>query len=369
MKYTELFKRNKPDFENVSGKIQEAFMKAYLPNFHEFPSVDETANILEGDFFNIYKLKNTTFLENWKINLKNAEKHLNQILDTSVKIVREKWLFFLEALKQQETLNNLLKTVSYNNLVNNTEKDLIQIWRNNFWELISLPIQNLKNLFIYWKTGSWKTKTLEVILQSYANRKDNNIIILEELSFNNLGKYANCCNENSNLDEINDLKNVLNFLENQITTYKKYFKKSKVNSFEDYNKLNKNTPLKRIVIVFDWLKNFNFLNLNESNDVNETMNHNNLLLEKFKKLLNNSWVYWINFIISTSDATIVKNEITSNFENVLLFKTHSAPNWDIISSKLLWFEGANYLPSNQFAYLKYNNNCEMVKILNPWWDD
>lgn len=372
MKYTELFKDCKPDLENLSGKIQEAFMKAYLPNFYEFPSIDETAKIYEGDIFNIYKLKNTTFLENWKINLKTAEKQLKQILNTSVKIVREKWLFFLESLKSQEDINDYLNKKTTSLLANNDNKDSFNLWINNFWKKLNISIKDLKNLFIFWNTGSWKTKSMETLLQTYLNRKENNIIILEEHSYNRLGKYSNCCNEANDLDSIDDLEIVLTFIENQIKDYKKAFKKEGVSNFEQFNAKNKKIKLKRTLIFLDWLKNHNFKDFREWNDVNLTFSEKeSSLFEKFKILTKDSDIFGINVIISTSDSSLLSNSLISNFNSFLTFKTKLAPNGDINSIKLLGVEGASELPQRQIWYFKNETNwlLEIIRVLTPWGED
>jgi hypothetical protein len=285
---------------------------------------------------------------------KGLELKHTQSLEVMSKVLYNKpWHSF----QKEEQVNNLL--LKENNVQMNKSIDLSPEYfhylkKDAFKEKIVMGIDEKSkqlylsdqlmnpNLLIAGSAGSGKTNSLKFTLLSHiANNSENTVYCLldmvggmSELSFLYNKKYSRNikkCLDDSNFDNFDPIRNLIEYLTLELNARKKEFYKLGARDYLDYEKKN-TSSLTRFVIAIE-----NFFMIPNHNDLKLLMNQDRdgTTAKKLKDLFRIGRKYGIFFILSSQRVTSedIPSTIKVNLSNKLLFRVNnpgeaSAINFD-----------------------------------------
>lgn len=339
--YAELLgKANNPDLL-LNQNVSQAFKDSFLDIEPKFPEICFNNKILDFKYVSVYKIKNTKFLNENKINLKKFEKQLGDMLWTKVSLISESSedgrTYFLEVYKKN-TDNILLSDIESKK----PYLDHLVIWEDKYGDVITLPMNSLSHTIITWITWTWKTNLIKsIMLQIINNTKTTHQSWYKIL-------YQGLWNEV--LEEINKYKSKLNVTDS-IVEIKKIWERNIEELFENIEKeienyLNTRKVTDKLFLFLDWFDIFSV----------EKENYEKLL-DKIEYLMRIWRWYWISVICSSFFITsqILPWKITSNCSSYITFKLKSMINGDLLSKNIIWKEWAASIHDNYFWYARLNN--------------
>jgi len=235
----------------LNQNVAQAFKDSFLDIEPKFPEICFNNKILDLKYVSVYKIKNTKFLNENKINLKKFEKQLWELLQTKVSLISESsedWrTYFLEVYKKN-TDNILLSDIESKKLY----LDHLVIWEDKCWDIITVPLNSLSHTIITWITWTWKTNLiksimLQIINNSKATHQSGHKILYQGLW-------------NEILDEMNKYKSNLNIADT-VVEFKKIWERNVEELLANIDKeidnyLNTRKVTDKLFLFLDWFDIF-----------------------------------------------------------------------------------------------------------------